>query len=274
MATPVMLRPMLAESIDPKKLPTYAADPAWAFEQKVDGHRLLVIVSDGQVKPMNRAGEPRANALSRRITADFERIQDGPWAFDGELVGEVLWLFDLPIALDRVSPEHPYRFRRQTLSLFFEGWKPNDKIRLLPTRWDEVGKLELAQTLVKNRAEGAMVKHLDAPYASGKRSRHILKAKFTKTVDCVVTRIGVDGKDNIEVGLWNGGPEPKVVGKSSTIGKGTFAEDDVVEIRYLYVVESSGRLYQPTILRKRDDKPGAECTIDQLQYTNKEVIDL
>ena len=47
---------------------------------------------------------------------------------------------------------------------------------------------------------------------------------------------------------------------------------DVLEVRYLYT-GANGRLYQPTILRKRDDKAMQECLTSQLKHVNKEVLD-
>jgi hypothetical protein len=229
---------------------------------------------------LNRAGEPKVSGVTPGMEREFKRLKDGPWVFDGEIVDSVLWLFDMPMAPPTTTPEdevttgHPYEWRRGVLDHFFALWQPSSVIRLLPCKRDTADKLELASTLIKAGAEGVMLKHRDAPYQSGKRTRHLLKAKFTKTADVVVIAVSPDGKDSVAVGLYENGRIVDV-GKSSTIGKGDFAAGDVIEVRYLYVVpDGKRRLYQPTILRKRDDKAASECTVDQLQYTDKRVIEL
>jgi ATP-dependent DNA ligase len=270
----VFLKPMLAESIDPSKLIDFCNDDAWYAEQKVDGHRLLVVIEDGRVAFLNRAGEPKVSGVTPGMQRQFERLEGGPWVFDGEIVDSRLWLFDLPMAPGEVTPAHPYEWRRGVLDSFFGLWQPGDIVRLLPCRRETADKLELAKALVTAGAEGLMFKHRDAPYHSGKRTKQVLKAKFTKEADVVVTAISPDGKDSLAVGLHDPNGRLVDVGKSSTIGKGTFAVGDVITVRYLYVVPGGkARLYQPTILTKRDDKKAEECTMDQLQYTDKSVIE-
>src|SRR4029077_8246135 len=42
--------------------------------------------------------------------------------------------------------------------------------------------------------------------------------------------------------------------------------------KYLYA-SNDRKLYQPSLLRVRDDKPAAQCTIDQLVFTNRHVVE-
>src|SRR3954467_14624237 len=114
----VFLKPMLAESIDPAKLVTYCNDDAWFAEQKVDGHRLLVVVENGRVGFLNRSGEPKVSGVTPGMQRQFERLT-GTWVFDGEIVDSKLWLFDLPIAADEVTTGHPYEYRRTVLDTFY-----------------------------------------------------------------------------------------------------------------------------------------------------------
>jgi bifunctional non-homologous end joining protein LigD len=40
----------------------------------------------------------------------------------------------------------------------------------------------------------------------------------------------------------------------------------VVEVRYLYALQQSGSVYQPTLLGRREDIDPHECTVAQLKY--------
>ena len=83
------MKPMLAEPADPKMLPTFIADPNLGFEQKVDGHRVMIVVDGGVVKILNRSGKPKANAIPLSIVSMFAGMAGGPWVFDGELVSDL-----------------------------------------------------------------------------------------------------------------------------------------------------------------------------------------
>lgn len=298
--TELIVKPMLAESVDKAKLPQLAEDPRFGFQQKVDGHRQMIHVNNGQVFVANRQGKAKANgALPGPVMAFFAAMKGGPYIFDGELVGRTFWLFDLPVASSYVTCEDPYRYRAQVLVRWYHAWGPNEHVRLLRAEWDTLGKLELARDLFANGAEGVMVKDLEGPYVSGKRTKHTRKAKFTWDADCVVVDrargLNEKGepKDNFVVavhpddyvhtapcttyctddgdvvrcdGLAEIGEVTALAGDGARITIG-----DVVCVKYLYVT-AEHRLYQPTYPKIRTDKSADECTMDQLRYGNKEVI--
>ena len=196
--------------------------------------------------------------------------------FDGEIVEDVYVLFDLPVVGDKVKIADPYEFRRDVLDTFFEGWAPAACIQLLPSWRTSADNTLGAELMESTNREGVMVKDKDAPYLPGKRSRRVLKAKFTKAIDCVVRRVGVDGKENVELAVIEGtaGTYQRPIGAASTIGKPAVVVGDVVEVKFLYAVDPRNpRLVQPTILRRRDDKSPSECTFDQLDtcFTDKTV---
>jgi ATP-dependent DNA ligase len=150
------------------------------------------------------------------------------------------------------------------------------------------------------RTEGVVAKRLDAPYAAGKRNA-MMKIKRARTIDCVVmgyrpgTAAGTVG--SLILGLYEPGGGLRPVGHTSAFsaarkrelpaelapyetgerGSGEpsrwTADRDlewvalrpelVVEVVYDHV--SDGRIRHGTkIVRWRDDKRPADCTIDQL----------
>lgn len=265
---------MLAEPGDPKRLAKLCTQHQWVVEQKLDGHRVLLHVENGAVTPLGRDGLPKKNSIPASVTREFAGFTTGDWYFDGELVGNTFWLFDLPSVDGHVEPSDPWHFRNSVLTAFFASWNPNPKhVRLLPTVEGDA-KAEFVLKVFDEDGEGVIFKDRDAPYSPGKRTAKFTKIKFTQDVDCRVTKIKTDGKDNITVALLNpAGKWIDVAEVTALAGDGgLIAVDDVVTVKYLYAMwrdPEHPRLYQPTLPRIRDDKPVGECTFDQLRFTDR-----
>jgi ATP-dependent DNA ligase len=271
------MRPMLAESITMDQLPRYARDDNWCAQLKADGHRYLVEVNDGVVTVVNRAGMPKTSLVNHATLGEFEAFDKGRWVFDGELVDNQLLIFDLPVATTLIGEHSPFEERYQALELLEREWKPNpSRIQLLPCAWSEEEKLLLAKTAQNERREGIMLRHRQGIYRPGTRSHELLKAKFVKDIDVIVTALRHENKDNAVLSLLD--PENNRVvniGRASTIGKKPEPQvGDVWEVRFLYVVDPDDpKLYQPRLMRKRDDKGLHECLIDQIAdaFTDKDL---
>lgn len=266
--------PQLAESIDLAALPRYLRDDRWWLEQKVDGHRKLVALSPGGVAALNRSGEP--STLPASCLAGLPAVSSGEVVLDGELVGGVLWVFDVPLAPPAAAPTTPYRARREVLDRLAPALK-TDALRFLPVARTAEEKTRLAATVLEAGGEGVILKDTDAAYLSGRRHGGLLKAKFVQDVDAVVTRIAVDGKQNCAVGLH--GPDGGLVEVGTVIvqprDRDRLRVGAVVTVAYLYCVDpASPRLVQPTRLRIRADKHPEECTMDQLRFTDRTVHEL
>jgi ATP-dependent DNA ligase len=271
-----MLVPQLAKQAEVTSLEQFIKDERWVMEQKLDGHRLL-LVSPGMDMPptaITRNGTIYTRNLPRAIQ-DF-RFPEGEWALDGELVGSTFWVFDIPLAPNDAADGAALWARRMMLeSLLADIRHP---FRLVPQAKSPEQKIALASRALDECFEGLLLKRADSPYRSGGRTDEWLKVKFVATADCIVLGVRDDGKDSVRLGLC--GPEGDLravqdVGRASLIGKekrGPIQLGDVLEVRYLYC-GAGGRLFQPTVLRKRTDKRPDECTIDQLKHVNKEVLE-
>jgi ATP-dependent DNA ligase len=265
---------MLARSIDLTQVESYLTDDRWVAQQKLDGDRILISVRDGKVRALNREGEPRRNPVPRRILDQFQPFALlGTWCFDGELMttGE-LWLFDLPEAAGQVTREHPFEFRYQVLERFLAGsnWPTDPCVRLLPIARTTTTKAALFEDLRTRGAEGLMFRHVDGRYRSGKRSDLLLKAKFVHTVDVVVHQVRAEGRNNCTFRLWDNG-RLVPAGSCSLEARPDVAPGDVIEVRYLYASDDR-LLYQPVMVRVRTDKSPGDCTVDQLQFTDRTIL--
>jgi ATP-dependent DNA ligase len=274
------LRPMLADSIALEQLPQYIKDDKWVAQYKADGHRLLIKVLDGVVTAVGRSGQAKVSGLSHKLLGQFEAFSTGYWVFDGELIGSHLVLFDLVCAGKLAGTYTPFIDRYETLrTLYNDVWKPDEKIiGLLPIAVGATDKLALVRSAQLEQREGIMFRHVDGHYKSGGRSAHLLKAKFIRDVDCIITAVGVDGHDNVELSLLDpDNDRVVVVGRASAIGKKPKPEVmQVWSVTYLYCVDrGSPRLYQPRLTVLRDDKGPSECLFNQLDgsFTDKDLTE-
>jgi ATP-dependent DNA ligase len=100
----------------------------------------------------------------------------------------------------------------------------------------------------------------------------MLKAKFTFTVDVVVHEVRAEGRNNCTYRLFDNGTWVPA-GSVSLEARPEVRPGDVIEVRALYA-SAEGLLYQPVMQRVRNDKSPTECTVDQLRYTDRTIIEL
>lgn len=278
------IAPMNFDSADLADLDLYINDDRYSFEQKLDGARCMVRMTDGhEPEFLTRGGRPLNHSASAVHFASLRKeLNDlelpGEWVFDGELLCDtgVLWLFDMAWAPGAGSLcSVPYAARRKNLDVLL-GDERVGRIRVSPQAVGAAAKRDLSDRIYANGGEGVMMKRLDAGYDCNKRVKHSLKAKFVSTADVVIGARNVNGKMNAEFHVFGGTDGRTLIqcGGCSMIGKPDAQVGDVVEVRYLYATDD-GILYQPTLLRIRtpDEKRPDECTTDQFRFVNKEVVD-
>ncbi|HVT78444.1 MAG TPA: WGR domain-containing protein [Acidimicrobiales bacterium] len=271
-----VLRPMLAQEIATGDSLAYLTSDDFFAQQKLDGHRLMLHCADGEVTVLGRSGQSSQHAprfAMEPYATELARL--GNVTLDGELIDDLLYVFDAPrIEAAGIDTATPYAARRAALDDLFAAWQPNPAaFRVVPTAQTTEAKLELLAQCDRIGAEGIMLKHVAAPYQPGQRVDTMLKVKFVRDADFVVSAVGVGGHDNYELGLYNEQGELEVVGRCSGIGKEQCAVGDVVTVRYLYVA-TNGKLYQPRMMRRRTDKPAQSCVLAQIANhgVNKVVL--
>lgn len=267
-----LIAPALADTTSTERAVRLLSDPAWLATQKGDGVRLLIICHEGKVYGVNRRGS--LVTVPAKIAEPF-RHMEGSWAFDGELISNRYYIFDMPRALDLVGLDTPHSTRRKALEDLFPKVGFPDCVQLLPSYSDTEDKLVLAQRLLESNREGVVLKRASSSYVPGKRTSDWLKLKFTKDIDCIVVDKGVDGKSNLALGLMReDGVVKEIAHASALTGDGmSVGVGDVVTVQFLYVSDDD-HLVQPTKPRLRADKKPSECGWDQLEHykVNKEIL--
>ena len=264
-------RPMLAATVDHADLNALLDSDSWVMQPKLDGDRVIIEVLDGVVTAYNRQGQPKVTNVPLAALAVFRGLTSGRWLIDGEIVGKTLYLFDMP-----AGPHHredaAWAVRDAALTATMSVLGGATGVDVVRHASGPDAKRAMLAAAEKGRKEGVIFRDITAAYTPG-RSAALLKHKFTKTVDAVITAVRIGGKDNAALGVYDGSGGLVRIGQVSTIGKAA-AVSDVVEVRYLYTTNpDSPVLFQPTILRTRHDKAASECHLAQLDgmHTDRAV---
>jgi ATP-dependent DNA ligase len=242
-------------------------------------------VLDGEIVVRGPGGREDFNALQARIHPAASRIRllakETPATF---------LAFDLLARDDATLLEAAFADRRSALERL-----ARDAIELTPTTADS----DAARVWLRD-AEGVIAKEVGAPYRPGER-RGMVKVRRTRTLDCVVAgyRPGkAEGTvGSLILGLYDARGELRIVGHSAgftgrqkrdlvarlapleTGERGTgdpsrwsagrelewvaLRPELVVEVSFDHV--SGGRIrHGARVLRFREDKPPAECRLEEL----------
>jgi hypothetical protein len=265
-------RPMKFQQADEAALIRATTSDDWWMQQKVDGVRAQLVIEAGNVWARASTGEPLkstvAGPVARKVIDAITPDGGETIVLDGEILNGTWWMFDL-ITGDVAHDPTPYSVRLSRLETFLV-LANSPVMRLMVTSRTTEEKLALIEQVTEYGAEGVVMKRRDSSYCSDMRVDHCLKYKVTHTIDCVVIERNGGDHLNATLAVFDG-KDLVTIGNTSMIGKPDVALMEVVEVRYLYA-GANGRLVQPTVLRKRTDKPAEDCTIDQLVFVNKEVL--
>jgi ATP-dependent DNA ligase len=243
-------------------------------------------VVDGEIVIDADEGQQDFDALQQRIHPAASRI-----AMLAEQTPAHYVAFDLLAREDELLLPAPFEQRRDALESL-----AGDRMTLTPLTRDPSATAEWLRG-----GEGVVAKDLRAPYRPGER-KGMVKVKRVRTIDAVVAGYRPGKEDgtvgSLILGLYDDAGELHVVGHSSGLraeekralverlapyetgvrGHGDpsrwKSEKDLewISLRPELVVEvtfdhtSGGRIRHGTkILRWRDDKPPAECRLEQMQ---------
>jgi bifunctional non-homologous end joining protein LigD len=248
--------PQLLNAIEDPE--TYITDDRFVAQEKMDGERRRVSFDlfEKSLTQYNKKGQ------AIPIVTDLKTALKGQFGiFDGEMVGDVFYVFDLLSANGTDVRELPYSKRVAMLNEFSFG----KGIKIVKVARGTKEKRKLFEKLKKENKEGIVFKKEDAPYSVGRPSSggDQLKFKFCKTATCRVSSLT---KSKRSVGL------EMIDGDSVAVGKVTIPPNkevptigSYIEVKYLYAYKG-GSLYQPIYLGERNDQDESDINIKQLVY--------
>ena len=247
-------------------------------------------VIDGELLILNEDGKEEFDALQNRLHPAESRVR-----MLAEKTPALFRAFDLLALGDHSALDDPFTERRSALEQLVEGFGDAGSIELTPLVGDPAAAEPWLET-----GEGVIAKLTDSPYLRGER-KAMVKVKRLRTIDAVVVGWRPGKEENtvgsLILGLYDSDGDLHVVGHTSGLRakqkrelvdtlapyasgeKGSAdpsrwaADRDlewiglrpelVIEVSFDHV--SAGRIrHGAKILRWRDDKPAAECSLDQL----------
>jgi bifunctional non-homologous end joining protein LigD len=254
-------------------------DDHYAAQQKMDGERRAAHADGNGVVGMNRKG--LIVPLPQAIVDELQSIHDqtGAIRIDGELIGDMLYVFDMHIHQGVRLHFFPWTRRMELAEAALTGCQ---FIQTVPVAHSTRDKRALWEQVKSAHGEGVVFKRRDCQVSKVRpnSSGDWLKFKFTESASCWVVEINA-GKRSVKLGLLDANNSSKLaLSKSSLIPVGNVTipvnydipkPGEIVEVEYLYAY-LGGSLYQPVYRGKRGDVEISECTTAQLKYKPETVI--
>lgn len=257
------LRPQLLNSIDEAEVESYLTSSKWWMQEKKDGRRVQILKRDGIVVGSNKLG--LVIPLPEPVAVAVHELPEATLALDGEMIGSTYYCFDL-MRNDRGDlSSSAYADRYTALSSVIPADRVGS-IMLVQTAQTSKDKRIMLETLRHTNAEGVVFKDLAAHYVPGRPANGgtQLKYKFTATGSFIVHTI--NEKRSVGIGLLDANGR-LIESGNVTIPIGlALQSDNIIEVRYLYAMLNSHKLFQPVFCGVRDDIRRDECRLTQLKY--------
>lgn len=255
----------LLNAVEESEAMRMCLDPTFVAQEKMNGERRLLGLDKDAARGINRNG--LYVALTEPVHEAAQRFTDGKFVIDGELIGDVLYTFDVLENGNGDVRHLTYRDRLGQLQDMFEAGNGGNTIVLVPTAYTTADKLALFERVQAEGGEGVVFKKLDACYTAGRPESggNAFKFKFYAACSAVVSGIS-EGKRSVSLIVYDNGNAVPVGNVTIPPNHEIPAVSDVVEIRYLYAYRGGGKLYQPIYLGKRNDIDASECKIAQLKF--------
>lgn len=264
--------PQLLNPISEAEAMRLIEDDRWAAQEKMDGERRAAHAVAGGVTGMNRKG--LSVPLPQAIASELQHIEakNGAILVDGEMIGDILYVFDLHVYKGERIHRIPWLTRMLLAGEALAGCRQIKPVSVAVTPdmkrnlWDRVKAAH---------GEGVVFKLLGCPVKEGRPNTggDWLKFKFTESASCFVMEAN-SGKRSVRIGLLESSNHTNAVDGRMMIPVGNVTiptnhavpvAGDIVEVEYLYAYKG-GSLYQPVYRGKRVDLDINACTTGQLKY--------
>lgn len=238
----------------------------YAAQEKMDGERRAVHACNGIVTGINRKG--LSVPLPQAICDVFVNIcsafaGDGSVHADGEIIGDMLHVFDLHrVDGNDLCQEGWYKRMVLANSLFVDS-----STRPVPVAVTTDEKQSLWDRVKTDHGEGVVFKLKRGSFKPGRPNSggDWLKFKFIESASCRVGSIHAS-KRSVSLELLDESGMPVSVGNVTIPPNHDIPHaGNIVEVEYLYAYKG-GSLYQPVYRGVRADVDPDACKITQLKF--------
>lgn len=267
--TPEFL-PQLSNPVTQQQVHDLLSHTRFVGQTKYDGERRIIRFANNEVTGLNRRGlpVPLSKSVHDAVAMVCLTLQLHTLILDTEDMGDSLRVFDLIAIDDKEHTQTPFEERLAILSnLSLQLPSPINGFDIV------LGTLvsnrqELTALIAKNKdEEGVILRDAKAPYTAGRPNSlgDSLKIKHWRDLSCVVTSI--NDKRSMAVSVYEENHLIPIGNVTIPVSSGIPQIGDVVDLRYLWVLQKGGALIQPTFIRNRTGEilPN-ECTAEQIFY--------
>ena len=247
-------------------------DDRWAAQEKMDGERRAAHAQDGEVIGINRKG--LIVPLPKNLADELLHVAacTGAIRVDGEIIGDILYVFDLHVYESESITAYPWLQRMRFAEALLKGCK---QLKSVPVAVSTEHKLERWNQVQFERGEGVVFKRVSCAVTAGRPNSggDWLKFKFTESASCCVIEVNA-GRRSFKIGLLDSSVHSDVCKDQRLIPVGNVTippnhaiplSGEIVEVEYLYAYRG-GSLYQPVYRGRRVDVDLNACTLSQLKF--------
>lgn len=259
---------VLLNSID--NVSDYLRNDDWYAQPKLDGVRFLLHKTGNHFVGYNRKGIQTAFPVeileSLRTSDAYYDGGCGDYLLDGELIGDVYYVFDILSKENENLRVKSFIDRIIILRELF-GDIESENIKLVDAVTGK-DKNKLYEKLQKDNKEGIVFKFRFAQYVPGRPNSggYYLKNKFYSTISCVVSEI--NNKRSVGLNVYENNTAVFIGNCTIPVNHPIPSPGDIVEIKYLYAYKN-GSLYQPIYLGTRTDLDEKDCEIKQIKFKSE-----
>lgn len=255
--------PMLLNPITEEEAQAYIDDDDYMAQEKKNGRRISVLNGEGEIQGFNKLGKarPLPIAIANELPEGL-KIQ-----IDTEMIGDVLWAFDL-LSMGGLDFKDSSTLERYETLASLNLNSPH--IKTVETAFTKTQKQKMFDRLKAENAEGIVFKLKDSAYVGGRPTNYgpHIKCKFYHEATVYVTKVNT--KRSVKTCVWDDeGNEIKLGNVTIPPNKAIPPVGAFIEVRYLTLLKG-GSLYQPTYKEDRSDEvEKSACRESQLVYTEE-----
>ena len=271
----VILPVQLSNPVSMQEIAELLKSKRYAGQVKKDGERRVLIFKDGKVRGLNRRGiEVAISPKLRDAMSTFckDMCYDS-LTLDGEDLGYFFAFDVLEMNGNDLRGVHCY----QRLNVLHDLKKDlNDLAHPMPSTLMTFANTSVIQSMdelntlleATQSEEGIVLKDLDALYTAGRPNSlgDSLKMKNWHDLSALVTEIN-GTKRSVTLGVYQDDALVDIGNLTIPANQDIPSVSDVIDVKYLWVVEQGGSLIQPSFMRNRTGEIlPEECVASQIVY--------